>query len=172
MDLKEFFTGWIWNLIVGFINILAFIGFKMDFIAIRLNQISPASLGQYFLLVLALFFFVRAILIKSKGISEERLVLKNIADNKRDKECALWNYGKYDYSVVQANYTWQEWIRELIKTVDRPDLDYYNFGDEYHFFDLSTAKKIVIPTGNRARTEKVGNVFRNGMVLRLMSEEN
>ena len=93
---------------------------------------------------------------------------------KKDNECALWDYGEYGYSAVPCSDTWKEWISSgngkygLVVTVNRPDLDYYNFGDEFYFVDLKTNKKISIPTGNRARNEKVGNLFHNGMVVRLM----
>lgn len=104
-------------------------------------------------------------------------VLKNIWAGKTDKECALWSFGKYEYSVVQSNETWAQWIsnsggqRGLVVTVERPDLDYYNFGDEFYFFDFMTGNKIDIPTKDKARREKVGSSVRNGMVLRLMPRE-
>lgn len=95
-------------------------------------------------------------------------ILQDIGNGKSNNESALWDYGKHGYSTVPNNNTWQEWIKGLVKTTDRPDLDYYNFGKEFYFYDLSTGKSIEIPAGNRARTEKVGSSIRKGMVLRLM----
>ncbi len=97
--------------------------------------------------------------------------LKDIANGKRDNESALWGYGRSDSNVVQLNNTWEEWIRSLLKTTGRTDLDYYNFGDEFYFIDLSSSKKIEISTGKRAHHEKVGNTFRKGMVLRLLPND-
>ena len=112
----------------------------------------------------------------SQGLSrsDKETMLKDIWAGKTDNECALWDYGKYGYSAVPLNDTWQQWISSgngkygLVVTVNRPDLDYYNFGNEFYFVDLKTNKKISIPTGNRARNEQVGNLFHNGMVVRLM----
>lgn len=98
-------------------------------------------------------------------------VLKDIANGKKDKECALWDYGKFGVSVVPLNDTWQEWIMGLVKTTDRPDLDYHNFGKEFHFWDLANSRKIEIPTGNKVRHEIVGHFLRRGMVLRLMPND-
>jgi len=96
-------------------------------------------------------------------------VLKDIANGKKEKEMALWGYGKHDVvGAVPLNDTWQQWIKGLVITTDRPDLDYYNFGKEYYFWDLEGGRKIEIPTGNDARHEIVGNFLRKGMVLRLM----
>lgn len=103
-----------------------------------------------------------------------RSVLQDIRNGKTDKECALWDYGKHGHSCVPYNDTWKEWISSgngkygLVVTVDRPDLDYYNFGEEFYFVDLKTNKKISIPTGDKARKEKVGSSFYDGMVVRLM----
>ena len=95
-------------------------------------------------------------------------ILRNIANGKKDKECALWDYGEYEYSAAPLNDTWQQWIKGLLVTTNRPDLDYHNFGEEFYFFDMSDGKSIEMPTGNRARSEKVGDSIRAGMVLRLM----
>ncbi len=97
------------------------------------------------------------------------VVLKDIVNGLQNPDIAKWDYGKYGFSAAPGNETWQEWIVGLLKTTNRPDLDYYNFGKEYYFFDLSSCKKIKIPTGNDARRIKVGETLRPGMVLRLMS---
>lgn len=109
-----------------------------------------------------------------KDVDKSKLILQNIGNGKTDKECALWDYGKYGYSCIPYNDTWKEWISSgngkygLVVTVNRLDLDYYNFGEEFYFVDLKTNKKISIPTGDKARKEKVGSSFYDGMVVRLM----
>lgn len=109
-----------------------------------------------------------------KNVDKNTFVLRDIGNGKTDNECALWDFGKLGYSAVPYNDTWKEWISSgngqygLVVTVNKPDLDYYHFGDEFYFVNLKTNKKISIPTGNRARNEKVGNFFHNGMVVRLM----
>lgn len=115
--------------------------------------------------------WVRANAVANEEGSVSRNVLKDIANGKKNKECALWNYGKYDVSVVPLNDTWQEWIKGLVKQTERPDLDYYNFGKEYYFWDLEGGRKIEIPTGNKARHEIIGHSLYRGMVLRLMPND-
>ena len=113
---------------------------------------------------------------ESKKNKTLRNTLRDIGNGKTDKECALWDYDKYGYSCIPYNDTWKEWISSgngkygLVVTVDRPDLDYYNFGEEFYFVDLKTNKKISIPTGDKARKEKVGSSFYDGMVVRLMNK--
>ena len=121
------------------------------------------------ILICGAFIFSLSAYFKPKGKNEQsRDVLRDISSNKKDKEYALWSYGKYGYSAVPLSDTWQQEINGLLVTTNRPDLDYHNFGEEFYFFDLSTGKNIEIPTGNRARSEKVGASIRVGMVLRLM----
>lgn len=107
---------------------------------------------------------------KFENENQYRRVIKDIADNKKDKESALMNYGaEGGFSVVPTTDTWQLWIKGLVKTTNRADLDYYNFGKEYYFFDFSSCKKVKIPTGNDARRIKIEDSVRPGMVLRLMA---
>ena len=105
---------------------------------------------------------------KTKGLDPNETVLRDIALNTKEEEMALWAYGKDGNSVVPANDTWKEWISGLVRATNRPDLDYYDFGEEYYFFDLENQKAIDVPTGNQARTSRVGDAIRNGLVLRLI----
>jgi hypothetical protein len=150
------------------------IGFWQTFLDWRLNYV-------VFFVVLN-FLFVSVVTNKQKKQFTDKIqtnrnaqtVLKNMWAGKTNNECALWDFGKYGYSVVPCNDTWAQWISNsgghggLVVAVARPDLDYYNFGDEFYFFNLMTGNKIDIPTGDKARREKVGSSVRNGMVLRLM----
>lgn len=175
---KSFFTGWLWQFIIGALTILTFIGIQMDINVGFLGNMTTSHIAQYALLGLAVVLFIVGLLVKKGGKPDiNRMVLKDIAKGKTDKEIALWNYGKNGYSGVPVEDKWNQWIRYdggkkgLVSVVKRPDLDYYNFGEEFVFFDLLTGKKINIPTGNRARNERVGDSFRNGMVLRLIPME-
>ena len=121
------------------------------------------------ILICGAFIFSLSAYFKTESKNERsQNVLKDIASNKKNNECALWDYGKTGYGAISLADTWQQEIKGLLVTTNRPDLDYHNFGEEFCFFDLSTGKSIEIPTGNRARSEKVGDSIRVGMVLRLM----
>jgi hypothetical protein len=170
MKFQNFFTGWLWNLLIGAINILAYFGVSSEIAINYLKNLEAQKVVEIFFLVLAIFFFLRAIFVKSKGLNINEIVLRDIAINAKNKEITLWDYEKYGRSVLQTNYTWQELISGLLKTTERPDLDYYNFGEEYYFYDLENGKKIEIPTGNQVRTSRVGDTLRNGLVLRLMKK--
>jgi hypothetical protein len=172
MHFSNLFTRWmwIWDLLIGVLTILGYFGVKKDLMLNYINQLSSQSVLEYALLIVAIFFFIRAIQLKSGGRNKSEIVLKDIANGKKDKECALWDYGKFGFSGVPFNDTWKEWIQGLVITTDRPDLDYYNFGEEFYFFDLSTGNKIKIPTGDKVRKEKVSSSFYGGMVVRLMPQ--
>ena len=139
-------------------------------------EMNLAIFGVYLILMIfiGVFSYKHQKKITAQTEKEERenqyqAVLKNIADSRKEKELALMNYGaESDFSAVPIGDTWQLWIRGLVKTTDSPDLDYYNFGNEFYFWDLGKNRKIKIPTGNKARTEKVGDSIQRGMVLRLM----
>ena len=143
-------------------------GFWKIFFDFHLNY------AAFFAIVNFLFFAI-AINIQKKRSNQIikdainiKATLKDIWAGKTDNAYAKWNYGKYEYNIITLNDTWEQEIKGLLKTTNRPDLDYYNFGEEFCFFDLSTGKSIEIPTGNRARCENVGDSIRTGMVLRLM----
>jgi len=149
-------------------------GFWRTFLDWRLNYV-------VFFVVLN-FFFVAVVTNRQKKQYSDKMqasrnaqmVLKDMWVGRTNNQCALWDFGKYGYSVVPCNDTWAQWISSsgghsgLVVTVARPDLDYYNFGDEFYFFNLMNGNKIDIPTGDKVRREKVGSSVRNGMVLRLM----
>ena len=143
-------------------------GFWKIFFDFHLNYV------VFFVIVNSLFFVIATNIQKSrsnqsiKDAINIKTILKDIWAGKTDNECALWNFGKYGYSAAPLNDTWQQWIKGLLVTTNRPDLDYHNFGEEFYFFDMSTGKNIEIPTGNKARSEKTGGSIRVGMVLRLM----
>jgi hypothetical protein len=107
-------------------------------------------------------------------LRDAQMVLKDLWAGKRKNDCAMWSFGIHGDSVVPCNDTWAEWIstnggrKGLVAVVGRSDLDYYNFGDEFYFFDFRTCGKIDIPTKDKARREKIGSSVQNGMVLRLM----
>lgn len=129
------------------------------------------------ILISGAFIFSLSAYYKPNKINNvDRDTLRDIAIGNKDraKDGALWSYGHYGYSGVQINDAWKEWIESLLITTNRKDLDYYNFGNEFHFIDLYTGKTIDIPTDNRAKNEKVGNsnLFRNGMILRLMPKDS
>ena len=149
---------------------MAYFGVSSEIAVNYFNNLEPLKLVEKFFLGFAIFFFIQAILIKRKGLNDSEIVLRDIASNNKDKEVTLWDYGKYGRSVLQTNCTWQELISGLLKTTERPDLDYYNFGEEYYFYDFENGKKIEIPTGNQVRTSKVGDTIRNGIILRLMKK--
>ena len=141
---------------------------------IEYNNMEHAGITNFWFILFFVSVNLLFFLLYYKYKDKSGFLLRDIGNSKTDNDCALWDYGKYGYSAVPLNDTWQQWINSgngkygLVVTVNRPDLDYYNFGDEFYFIDLKTNKEISIPTGNRARNEKVGNLFHNGMVVRLM----
>lgn len=100
-----------------------------------------------------------------------KTVLKDIANATKDKSIALYSFREYGNSGVPTNDTWAVWLKKFPASIGRADLDYYNLGNEFHLVDFSTGKEIPIPTGNKARTEKVGDTIHPGMVLRLMQKD-
>lgn len=159
------------NIIVGYVLPLFLCG--VGLIMFQFESLS-FMVGLIFIALAIVIFVWNIFIIRRKKPTDTGITLKDIGKCKTDNECALWDYGKYGYSAIPLNDTWQQWISSgngkygLVVTVNRPDLDYYNFGNEFYFVDLKTNKKISIPTGNRARNEQVGNLFHNGMVVRLM----
>lgn len=143
-------------------------GFWKIFFDFHLNYV------VFFVIVNSLFFAIATNVQKKrsnqsiKDAINIKTVLKDIWAGKTDNEYAKWDYGKHMYNIITLNDTWEQEIKGLLITTNRPDLDYHNFGDGFYFFDLSTGKNIEIPTGNRARSEKPGDSIRTGMVLRLM----
>jgi hypothetical protein len=150
------------------------IGFWEKFFDLRLNYVVVFVIVNFLFVAIVTNRQKKEYLETIQTNRDAQTVLKNIWAGKTDKLCALWDFGKYGYSVVPCNDTWAQWIsssggqKGLVATVDRPDLDYYNFGDEFYFFDLMSGKKLDIPTGDKARRENVASSVRNGMVLRLM----
>lgn len=115
----------------------------------------------------------------SSLVSNQNLsTLRDIAKNKSDPEIVLYDYGKYGFSVVPLGEKWANWIsyekgkKGLVATVSRPDLDYNDFGNEFHFVDLSNGKIISIPIGKLAKHLDISSSFHKGMVLRLMHKLN
>lgn len=161
---KSFIASIIAGLAANAITVYAQGDFKVD------AKLIPSLVYVIFVLILSVWVFKRS----KTRISQEvalgnEAVLKDIALNQRNHSVAFWCYGRTNgYSTVQTNHTWQEWIDGLITATKRPDLTPYDFGKEYYFFDLSSCKKIKIPTGNDARRIRVGETLRPGMVLRLM----
>ena len=100
-------------------------------------------------------------------------VLRDIGRSKSDPEAVLFAFGEYDYSAVPLNEKWADWIsydkgrKGLVATVNRPDLDYYNFGNEFYFYELISGKSVSIPTSNLAKQLNVSGSFQKGMVLHL-----
>ena len=153
---------------------MGFLGIFFDF---KLNYVI------FFAVVNILFVTVVTSMQKRKYTSEildnrnALFILRDIGRSSSDTETVLFSYGKYGYSTVPSNEKWADWIsyekggKGLVKTVDRPDLDYNDFGNEFCFFDLVSGKNIPIPTGNSAKHDIVGNSFRNGMVLRLIAKD-
>lgn len=170
MKYKEFFTGWVWSLIFGFVTILGFFGVTSGVMNSLFSELTTKEIVEYVLLFLACFFFILAVVLKKKDkvISGELYVLQNIAESKKDKDCAKWDYAEYGYSAVPITETWNQWLDGLVSDMERPEIKSYNFGDNFYFFNLDTGKEIKIPTDEAKRNEKVGDLFRKGMVLRLM----
>ncbi|MGR3293766.1 MAG: hypothetical protein ACUZ9M_07110, partial [Candidatus Scalindua sp.] len=111
-------------------------------------------------------------------VSNQNLsTLHDIAKSKSDPEIVLFDYGKYGFSVVPLCEKWEDWIsyekgeKGLVATVNRPDLDYNDFGNEFHFIDLSNGKTVSIPIGKLAKHLDVNSSFHKGMVLRLMHKD-
>ena len=123
--------------------------------------------GSYLIFLL----FVGVLVYRLFKHESSMIVLKDMAVNRRESDASIWAYGKYGDSVVQMNSTWKEWIDDLLKTTERPDLAYYNFGKEYYFFDFMSGKKIKIPTESDAKRLLVKESIQPGMVLRLMRRE-
>lgn len=159
------------NIIVGYV--LPLFLFGIGLIMFQYESLL-FMVGLIFIALAIVIFAWNFFIIRHKKPIGAGTTLKDIGNHKADNECALWDYGEYGYSAVPCTDTWKEWISSnsgkygLVVTVNRPDLDYYNFGDEFYFVDLKTNKEISIPTGNKARNAKVSNLFHNGMVVRLM----
>ncbi|SEM82431.1 hypothetical protein SAMN04489760_1555 [Syntrophus gentianae] len=92
MKLQNIFTGWVWNLIIGVINILAYFGVTSEIAINYLKNLESQKLTEIFFLSLAIFFFLRAIFIKSQGLNINEHVLRDIAINAKEKEITLWDY--------------------------------------------------------------------------------
>ena len=154
--------------------------FGLGLVMVNFESLS-SIVGVIFIAIAIILFFWKAFtkgLLKNLFSNRNANILKNIGNGKADPQCALWDYGKYGHSCVPYNDTWKEWISSgngqygLVVTVNRPDLDYYNFGEEFCFVDLKTEKEISIPIGDKARKEKVGSSFYDGMVVRLMPKNH
>lgn len=98
--------------------------------------------------------------------------LKDIAEQYRDSKSVNFGINKTPYNVqLPLEKTWEDWFFDLKKFPPFNEnyiLDYHNFGNHYLFIDLDTGNEIRVPTSDSARTEKVGDSFKKGMVLRLI----
>lgn len=110
-------------------------------------------------------------------VSQDLSVSRDIARSKSDPEIVLFAFDKPDFSVVPLSQKWADWIsyekgeKGLVATVNRPSLDYNDFGNEFYFVDLSNDKIISIPIGKLAKHLDVGSSFHKGMVLYLKSKD-
>ena len=96
-------------------------------------------------------------------------VVKDIAKAHKNNEVSEWGFGKYDYNAaVPVNGTWQEWISQIIKGMEKHNLEPHNFGDFYYLYDLSAGEKIEFPKDKIQRESKIGNRFLTGKILRVM----
>lgn len=96
-------------------------------------------------------------------------VTKDIADSLRDNQCSYWGYGNHiKCAVVQIHDRWQDWITQLIKVTERPELEQHNFGDHYCIYDLGSSEVIEFPKDKHTRESKIGNRFHTGKILRIM----
>lgn len=113
---------------------------------------------------------------KFKKIADvETTVLHVIWEAKTERESVLYTHFRYssEYNVVPLNERWSDWIsyadgeKGLVAQVGRPDLDYWDFGDFFHFVNMANNKIIKIPVRLLARQKMVSSSFQKGMVLYL-----
>jgi hypothetical protein len=123
------------------------------------------------LLFVAIILFIKATVIGNKKPDIARTVLKDIANATKDKNIAIYSFREHGNSGVPTGETWEIGFKKFPASIGRTNLDYHNLGDEFYFVDFTTGKEIPIPTGNRARTEKIGDSIHAGMVLRLMQKD-
>ena len=166
--MKHFFTDWKWGAFIGFVNIFGFIGFNMN----NAFGLGPHDITQYILLLCAIYFFLKALFLKSfdaRGKAGD--VLKDIAISHAEQDFSWFGFGEHDKcGAIPVNELWLEWINQLLKVTKRTDLDYYNFGDHYYLYDLLTGDIMDFPTGVTVKTSRIGNIVPHGRVLRVMQK--
>lgn len=170
MYMKRIFTSWQWSASIGCITILSFWGLKIEKVKEFIGQFTANDVAQYFLLLCAVFFFLKAVFLKQSGHNVSELALKEIAAQYCQKGSANYGVGNYfQAGGIPLNDTWKEWIkRHLIPETERTELEAHNFGDFYYLYDLVNGNKIKIPTDKTARESVIAGNVRLGTLYRVM----
>lgn len=115
--------------------------------------------------------------IKPKKVYDvEAAVLHDRWKARTERGEVLYTHFRYNskYNVVPLNGRWSDWIsyaegaKGLVAQVGRPDLDYWDFGDFFHFVNMENNKIIKIPVRHLAKQKTVSSSFQKGMVLYLI----